>query len=151
MTSGSVISRSETSRISTRLSPGLTSAGSEAISTQCVAGSAARDSVGAASPRGSPLSLTVTWSPVASWSLRMRIGGLASGDQVTVKLNGKSLGAAAPEEPLATEPATHWVELEPEPKLVNSGDNLIAVQLTTERELPAPLVMDSLILSLRYE
>ena len=87
----------------------------------------------------------------AKTTLRLRIRGLASGDEVTVKLNGKSLGAAAPEEPLATEPATHWVAREPDPELVKSGDNLIAVQLTTERELPAPLVMDSLILSLRYE
>jgi hypothetical protein len=87
----------------------------------------------------------------AKTTLRLRIRNLVSGDEVTVKLNGKSLGAAAPVEPLATEPATHWLELEPDPALVKSGDNLIAVQLTTERELPAPLVMDSLILSLRYE
>ncbi len=123
----------------------MTSAGSEAISTQCVAGSAARDSVGEDIVANTPAGKT------AKTTLRLRIRNLVSGDEVTVKLNGKSLGAAAPVEPLATEPATHWLELEPDPALVKSGDNLIAVQLTAERELPAPLIMDSLILSVRYE
>jgi hypothetical protein len=74
--------------------------------------------------------------------LRLRLRRLASGDQVTVKLNGKALGAAAPTEPLAAEPATHWVGLASDPALVKSGDNLVEVRLATERALTDPLVID---------
>jgi len=87
----------------------------------------------------------------AKTNLRLRLQRLATGDQVTVKLNGEPLGEAAPTESLAAEPATHWVEIASDPALVKPGDNLVEMRLVSEREITEPLVIDRLMLVVRYE
>ena len=84
-------------------------------------------------------------------TLRLRISSLAQGDEVTVKLNGQQLGSAVPAEALGNEPATAWVELELNPEVVQEGDNLVEVALTTQRAIEEPVVLDRLDLIVRYQ
>ena len=83
--------------------------------------------------------------------LRLRVSSLAQGDKVTVKLNGQALGTATPTEPLAAAPATAWVELDPDPNLVQAGENLVEVQLTTPRASEESIMLDRLDLVVRYQ
>ena len=83
--------------------------------------------------------------------LRLRLSKIAQGDEVTVKLNGQALGTATPAEPLAAEPATAWVELEPDPNLVQAGENLVEVELSTQRVIEESIVLDRLELAVRYQ
>lgn len=83
--------------------------------------------------------------------LRLRLSKIALGDEVSVRLNGEALGTATPAKPLTAEPATAWVELEPAPHLVRTGENLVEVQLTTPRASEEPIVLDRLELVVRYQ
>ena len=84
-------------------------------------------------------------------TLRLRISSLAAGDEVRVKLNGQQLGSAVPAEALGNEPTTAWMELEPDPGLVQEGDNLVEVQLTAQRALAELPMIDRLDLVVRYQ
>ena len=84
-------------------------------------------------------------------TLRLRISSLAEGDEVTVKLNGQELGSAVPAEALGNEPTAAWVELELNPEVVEEGDNLVEAQLTTQRTIEGPVVLDRLDLIVRYQ
>ena len=84
-------------------------------------------------------------------TLRLRISSLAQGDEVTVKLNGQQLGSAVPAEALVNEPTTAWVELELNPEIVQEGDNLVEVELTAQRAIEEPVVLDRLDLVVRYQ
>jgi len=83
--------------------------------------------------------------------LRLRLSSLAQGDEVSVKLNGQTLGMAAPTEPLSAEPASAWVELAPDPNLVTPGYNLVEIQLFTSRRLDQSVALDRLDLAVHYE
>lgn len=61
-----------------------------------------------------------------------------------VKLNGHELGGAAPVEGLGSEPATAWVELPLSPEIVEEGNNLVEVELTTQRASEEIVVLDRL-------
>ena len=83
--------------------------------------------------------------------LRLRVSSLAEGDEVTVKLNGKALETPAPTEPLTAEPAAAWLELDADPHLVQAGENLVEVELSTPRASGEPVVLDRLELVVRYQ
>ena len=82
--------------------------------------------------------------------LRLRVSRLVEGDEISVNLNGEALGTAIPTEALTAEPATVWLELEPDPELVQAGDNLIEVELATQRA-DVETVLDRLDLVVRYQ
>ena len=102
-------------------------------------------------PVGEDIVANAPTGKTANTRLRLRLRRLASGDQVAVKLNGHPLEAIAPEEPLTSQPAPAWVELRPDPELVKPGDNLVEVGLATERALTDPVVIDRMMLSVRYK
>ena len=83
--------------------------------------------------------------------LRLRISTLVRGDKITVTLNGHSLAASDPVEPLTAKPASAWFHIETDPKQVQAGYNLIDVQLITDRAVGATVVLDVLDLVVDYE
>jgi len=56
-----------------------------------------------------------------------------------------------PAEALGGEPTTAWVELALDPEVVKGGDNLVEVELTTQRVIEEPVVLDRLDLIVRYQ
>ena len=84
-------------------------------------------------------------------TLRLRISSLAQSDEVNVRLNGQELGGAVPAEALVNEPTTAWVELELNPEIVQEGDNLVEVELTAQRAIEEPVVLDRLDLIVHYQ
>ena len=87
----------------------------------------------------------------ANTRLRLQVSRLAQGDEVTVKLNGQALGAGIPDEPLSAEPSATWLELQAASQLVQEGQNLIEVQLTTPRAAEEPATLQALYLTVGYE
>jgi len=87
----------------------------------------------------------------ANTRLRLQVSKLAQGDEVSVKLNGQTLGAGVPDEPLSAEPSAAWLELQPAPQLVHEGQNLIEIELTTPRAVEEPATLQALYLTVGYE
>ena len=82
--------------------------------------------------------------------LRLRVSKLASGDEIKVWLDGEVLGAASPVDALSPEPSDAWLELDLDPHLVQPGENLVEVQLSTPRAVAESSVLDRLDLIVRY-
>ena len=82
--------------------------------------------------------------------LRLRVASLTQGDELNVKLNGQALGTAAPAQPLGAEPDMVWLERKLDPNLLQTGQNLVEVQLATAQELDEPPLLDRLDLIVQY-
>ena len=102
-------------------------------------------------PVGEDIVANAPAEKTAHAKLELKLRPMAAGDQITVGINGTILGEAIPRGPLTAEPGTHWVDWKPDPKLFKPGDNLVEVQLKTKRELEEPMVLQCLLLRVRYE
>ena len=87
----------------------------------------------------------------ASTLLRLRISGLAQGDNVIITFNGHPMGTVSPTEPLKADPAAAWFHLDIDPKLVRPGYNPIDVQMTTFRTVRSSVALDFLELVVNYK
>ena len=83
--------------------------------------------------------------------MRLQLSALAEGDEVLIRLNGHELGAAEPTKPLGSEPDKAWVALEPDPKRVKEGYNIVEVKLVSKRDVSEMPMIDRLDLTVRYK
>ena len=102
-------------------------------------------------PVGEDIVANAPIGKIAHAKLELKLHQMAAGDQITVGINGTILGEAIPRNGLVVEPETHWIDWKPDPKLFKLGDNLVEVQLKTKRKLEEPMVVQCLLLKVRYK
>jgi hypothetical protein len=83
--------------------------------------------------------------------LQFKLTNLVEGDKVLVRLNGNELGEARFTDALSSQPKSVWVALDPDPKLVKEGYNIIGVKLDSQRDLAEMPMIDRLKLTVRYQ
>ena len=101
-------------------------------------------------PVGEDITANTPAGKTCSARLRLQLSALADGDQVIVRLNGTELGPAVPLDTLAREPAPAWVTIEPDPRLVKAGYNLVEVKQASPRAPTEPALIERLDLTVRY-
>ena len=86
----------------------------------------------------------------ASARLGLNVSTLAEGDEIKVRLNGRSLGTVKPVGPLTAKAASAAFLFDIDPKLVRPGYNLVEVELVTKRPVKKTVVLDALNLAVSY-
>ena len=102
-------------------------------------------------PVGEDIVANTPSGKTVSTLLRLGLASMDQGDTILVKFNGNPLTLTGPVEPLIDTPAGIWFHIDVDPQLVQPGYNLIDVQLTTDRTVENPVVLDFLDLVVAYE
>ena len=82
--------------------------------------------------------------------LHLQLDDVAQGDKFDIKLNGRSLKMASHEEERSNG-STLLIEFEPEPGLVQEGNNLVELRRLAQRAADKPVVLNLLELEVSYE
>ncbi len=82
--------------------------------------------------------------------LRLRLAGMLQGDTIKVQFNGHPLNVTGPVKPLTATPASAWFHIKIDPKWVEAGYNMVAVQLNTKRAAASPVILDGLDMVVHY-
>ena len=102
-------------------------------------------------PVGEDIAANTPAGKTCTAQLRLQLSALAEGDEVLIRLNGHELGTAEPTKPLGSEPDKAWVALEPDPKRVKAGYNIVEVKLVSRRDVSEMPMIDRLDLTVRYK